>query len=389
MEESDTINVAAGSARTQHPSSIQIRIQIDGSVVQSDQKVNGIVEPGDNLDGDFARERLETVGNEQDLILKLGAVQEENVGLKAYIQQRNEDDAEHGFEPLEPSYSTMKQRATDALYHSGIQTVKRMKAAKDTHLNLEGFRAGDACALSRHVNFEVLHVAARAGLVDYNNFDVGPNGTLDLTELGLKKVAISEGFISYLEVAETGAFQESAQLTAKARKLMDIGGFWMQGHRSLLPLKDLLNGQQGVTPASFVRYISEMYKQTAESLMELLSTAKTFADRGFVKMLTVRKTLIALYSQYENGRVSAETNCMLNDLEELRRRRELSQYLFKIAFAYFDLVEFSKEIVKGSKLPLDYATPSPAEEELTRSLAARRVVSNNINSFLEGFNTEE
>ena len=41
MEESDTINVAAGSARTQHPSSIQIRIQIDGSVVQSDRKPSG------------------------------------------------------------------------------------------------------------------------------------------------------------------------------------------------------------------------------------------------------------------------------------------------------------------------------------------------------------
>ncbi|RSL64966.1 hypothetical protein CEP54_004483 [Fusarium duplospermum] len=191
--------------------------------------------------------------NQEETAIKLRAAEKEIDGLNAHIERFNKERSESGFEPLEPSHATMKRKAMDALYRPGTRTVKRMRLAEDTHLDLEGFRAREACELSGKVNNEVLRIAARAGLLNFQHFSTGPNGTLGLTEFGLKKAATSEGFRSYLEEVENGEM-ENAELTAKARKLLSKGGFWVQGHRSLLQLKDLLNGQE-VTPANLVQCI--------------------------------------------------------------------------------------------------------------------------------------
>ncbi|RTE82094.1 hypothetical protein BHE90_003408 [Fusarium euwallaceae] len=191
--------------------------------------------------------------NQEETAIKLRAAEKDIEGLNAHIERLNQEHSECGFEPLEPSHATMKRKAMDAIYRPGIRTVKRMRLAEDTHLDLEGFRAREACELSGKVNNEVLRIAARAGLLNFQHFSTGPNGTLGLTEFGLKKAAASEGFRSYLEEVENGE-KETAELTAKARNILSKGGFWVQGHRSLLPLKDLLNGEE-VTPANLVQCI--------------------------------------------------------------------------------------------------------------------------------------
>lgn len=131
------------------------------------------------------------------------------------------------------------------MYHNGAADVKKMRLAEDTHLDLEELRPTEACELIGNVNNEVLRVAARAGLLNFQHFNTGPNGTLGLAQFGLKKAATSEGFRSYLEAVEHGE-KKSAELTAKARDLMSKSGFWLQEHRPLLPLKDLLNGQEAI-----------------------------------------------------------------------------------------------------------------------------------------------
>ncbi|RSL64963.1 hypothetical protein CEP54_004484 [Fusarium duplospermum] len=101
-----------------------------------------------------------------------------------------------------------------------------------------------------------------------------------------------------------------------------------------------------------------------------------------------RKPLCALYSKYETGRLSSSTNWMLaNDLPG-RPRLGMARYLFKIAFNYFELFDFSKEIVGKAKLPPELASPSAAEEELTLSLAAHKKASSEIDTLLVDIDEE-
>jgi len=136
-----------------------------------------------------------------------------------------------------------------------------------------------------------------------------------------------------------------------------------------------------------------MRKQTAGSLVELLNAAKMLKESGWTEMTTemitsTRKPLLALYSKYENGKLSSSTNFMLaNDLPG-RPRLAMARGLFKIAFNYFDLFDLSKEIVENSKLPAKYASPSAAEEELIRSLAAHKEVSSEIDTLLAAIDEE-
>ncbi|RSM21045.1 hypothetical protein CDV31_000093 [Fusarium ambrosium] len=99
-------------------------------------------------------------------------------------------------------------------------------------------------------------------------------------------------------------------------------------------------------------------------------------------MEAFRKPMRALYSKYETRKLSFSTNFMLaNDLPG-RPRLAMARELFKIVFNYFDLFDFSKEIVEKAKLPPQFASPSAAEEELARSLAAHKKVSSDIGNFL-------
>lgn len=103
---------------------------------------------------------------------------------------------------------------------------------------------------------------------------------------------------------------------------------------------------------------------------------------------STREPLLALYSKYEDGKLSSSTNFMLaNDLAG-RPRLVIARDLFKIAFSYFGLFDLSKEIVENCKLPPEYASPSAAEQELIRSLAAHKEVSSEVDTFLEAIDEE-
>ncbi|KAL6358734.1 hypothetical protein LRP88_08926 [Fusarium phalaenopsidis] len=67
-----------------------------------------------------------------------------------------------------------------------------MKTAAEAHLNLEGLDADDTCRLMGHAHEEVLGVAAMAELFNPTHFEVGPSGTIGLTESGLMAVADSK-----------------------------------------------------------------------------------------------------------------------------------------------------------------------------------------------------
>lgn len=133
-----------------------------------------------------------------------------------------------------------------------------------------------------------------------------------------------------------------------------------------------------------------MRKHTASSLVKLLNAAKMLNDNFRAEMTTemmetTRKPLVALYGKYENGKLSSSTNLMLaNDLPG-RPRLAMALFLFKVAFNYFDLFDLSKEIVENAKLPPEFASPSAAEEELIRSLAAHKAASSEIDRHLAIF----
>ncbi|RSM03420.1 hypothetical protein CEP52_007398 [Fusarium oligoseptatum] len=321
---------------------------------------------GSSLEARFYKCQFELANNhmqnQEGMAMDLRAAHQDIDGLNAHIARLNEEDDACGFEPAEPSHTTLKRKAVECLYRHGTPDVKKMRLAEETYLNLEGFRPAEACELVGNINNEVLRVAAKAGLLNFRHFSTGPSGTLGLTEFGLKKAAISDGFRSYLEEVENGE-KETAELTAKARNILSKGGFWVQGHPSLLPLKDLLNGQELLNAAKMLHdsFMAEM----TEEMMEAF-----------------RKPMRALYSKYETRKLSFSTNFMLaNDLPG-RPRLEMARELFKVAFNYFDLFDFSKEIVEKAKLPPQFASPSAAEEELARSLAAHKKVSSDIDNFL-------
>ncbi|KAI8719555.1 hypothetical protein NCS52_00736600 [Fusarium sp. LHS14.1] len=219
------------------------------------EKLNNAV--GSNLEARFYKCQYEIansqVQSQDEMAIELRAARKDIDGLNAHIERLNEEHGECGFEPLEPSHATLKRKAVESLYRDGTLDVKKIRLAEDIHLDLEGLRPVEACDLIGKVNNEVLRVAARACLVNFQHLNTGPNGTLGLTQFGLKKAATTEGFRSYLEAVEHGE-EKSAELTAKARDLMSKSGFLLQGHQSLLPLKDLLKGRE-VAPANLVQCI--------------------------------------------------------------------------------------------------------------------------------------
>lgn len=196
-------------------------------------------------------------------------------------------------------HTTLKRRATNELYHPG--TPKKMKMAAETHLNLEGLDANDTCRLMGHAHDEVLGVAAMAGLFNPTHFEVGPSGTIGLTESGLMAVAdakVARG--GNPEAFQNWTRRKCVLIATEVRYRMDRGSFWEDGHASLLPLKSLLNGGQEVSPGEVVEYISRMYKQIADSLEALLETAKTLKSQRHEPMTEEMKTAVmrALHALY-------------------------------------------------------------------------------------------
>lgn len=246
---------AQNKAQQQELERFKAQHEAISSMTEELEKLDNAV--GSNLEARFYKCQFEIandqVQNHEEMAIELRAAQKDIDGLNAHIERLNEEHAECGFEPLEPSHATLKRKAMESLYCDGTPDVKKMRLAEDTNLDFEGLRPSEACELSGKINNEVLRVAARAGLLNFQHFSTGPNGTLGLTQFGLKKAATSEGFRSYLEAVETRE-KKGTKLTNKARELMFKLGFWRQGHRSLLPLKDLLSVQE-VTPANLVQCI--------------------------------------------------------------------------------------------------------------------------------------
>jgi hypothetical protein len=284
-------------------------------------------------------------------------------------------------------HTTLKRRATNELYHPG--TPKKMKMAAETHLNLEGLDANDTCRLMGHAHDEVLGVAAMAGLFNPTHFEVGPSGTLGLTESGLMAVAdakVARG--GNPEASQNWTRRKCALMATEVRYRMDRGSFWEDGHASLLPLKNLLNGGQEVSPGEVVEYISRMYKQIADSLEDLLETAKTLKSQRHEPMTEEMKTAVmralhALYSQHESGRSSPATRLRVANTLPGRPRLEIAQYLVGIAEKYLSMVVFSDGILKHAK-------PRPVEDalQLAQSLAQQKQLSSDIQRLLDAHDDE-
>lgn len=130
-----------------------------------------------------------------------------------------------------------------------------------------------------------------------------------------------------------------------------------------------------------------MRKQTADSLLELMKAANILYESYMAEMTAemteaFRKPLRALYSKYETGKLSSSTNFMLADDLPGRPRQVMARNLFKIVFNYFDLFDFSKEIMGKANLPPELASPPAAEEALTKSLATYKNFPSEIDAFL-------
>ncbi|EEU48857.1 uncharacterized protein NECHADRAFT_75428 [Fusarium vanettenii 77-13-4] len=272
-------------------------------------------------------------------------------------------------QPSQLLHATLKRRATDDLYHPG--TPKKMKTAAETHLNLEGLDANDTCRLMGHAHEEVLGVATIAGLFDPTHFEVGPSGTIGLTESGLLAVADSKAARGgNSEALQNWIRRKCALMVAEVRHRVDCGGFWRDGHTSLLPLKNLLNGGQEISPGEVVQCISRIYEQIADSLEDLLETAKTLKSQRHEPMTEETKTAVmralnTLYSQHEVGRLSSATRLRVANTLPGRPRLEMAQYLVGIATNYLDPVVFNDGAMKRVK-------PLEDKLQLVRSLRQRR-----------------
>lgn len=352
---------------------------------------------GTSLEALFYKQELKTarqkMRQQEDLVIELAAARQENKGLQRELDELNEKHAESGFEPLEHGHIPMKRAAEDVLYHLGATTPKRMKTSKDNHLPLVGLDANKACELAGNVNYEVLRVAARGGLLHHEHFDIGPNGTLGLTEFGIQKAVISEKFRSHLESYEDWRTKQNQELTADARKLMEKGGFWTHGHESLLPLKHLLESNQDATPGDLVHCISVVYEDTRKMLTTLQDRARKLKDspRAVLSnenLTDITRPIKALFSSYKDGMLSPSVAFKIANLLPGRPRIQLAENLTGLVRNYLRLADFSEKVARNAKVPLEFVPSTAANEELARSLASLGELSGEIGSLLAELDEE-
>ncbi|KAL2675403.1 hypothetical protein Neosp_011587 [[Neocosmospora] mangrovei] len=252
--------------------------------------------------------------------------------------------------------ATLKRRATGNLHYSG--TPKKMKSAAETHLNLEGLDVNDAGRLMGYAHEEILSVATTAGLLNPTYFEVGPSGTIGLTESGLMAVANSKVARTDCDAPQNRGRGKRDSLAAEVRPFMDKGGFWNDGHSSLLPLKNLLNGGQEISSGEVVHCITRMYEQIADSLEDLLETVETLTSHRHEPMTEEMKTSVmrainTLYSQHGAGNPSLATRSSVANTLPGRPRLEMAQYLVDIAGKYLHMVLFSDGLLKPAKPVMD------------------------------------
>ncbi|KAI8691667.1 hypothetical protein NCS56_00159800 [Fusarium sp. Ph1] len=201
-----------------------------------------------------------------------------------------------------------------------------MKTAAEAHLNLEGLDADDTCRLMGHAHEEVLGVAAMAELFNPTHFEVGPSGTIGLTESGLMAVADSK--------VARGDNPEALQN-------------WTRRKCALI-----------------------LKSQRYEPRTEEMKTA-------------VMRALYALYSQHESGRPSPATRLRVANTLPGRPRLEIAQYLVGIAEYYLKMVVFSDGILKDAR-------PRPVEDalQLAQSLVQQKLLSIDIQRLLGAHDDE-
>lgn len=284
-------------------------------------------------------------------------------------------------------HTTLKRRAIDDLYHPG--TPKKMKTAAETHLNLEGLDANDTCRLMGHAHKEVLGVATMAGLFNPTHFEVGPSGTIGLTESGLMAVAdskVARG--GNTEALQNWTRGKRTLVTDEVRYRMDRGGFWDSGHASLLPLRNLLVEEEEISPGQMLDYILQMDEQIADSLEDLLETVKTLKSRWLEPMTEGMKTAVmralhALYSHHEIGVPTPDTLLRVNNTLPGRPRLKIAQYLVGIAENYLNMVFFTVGILTNTM-------PGPVKNslQLSRFLAQQKRLSSDIQWLLDGYDNK-
>ncbi|KAI8719553.1 hypothetical protein NCS52_00736400 [Fusarium sp. LHS14.1] len=275
--------------------------------------------------------------------------------------------------------ATLKRRATGDLHYSG--SPKKMKSAAETHLNLEGLDANDAGRLMGYAHKEILSVATTAGLLNPTYLEVGPSGTLGLMESGLMAIEDSKPARTDPDAPQNRGRRKGDSLAAEVRHLMDQGGFWKDGHTSLLPLKNLLNGGQEISSAEVVHCITRMHEQVADSLEDLLETEETLTSHRHKPMTEEMKTAVmralnALYSQHGAGSPSLAARSSVANALPGRPRLKMAQYLVGIAGKYLDLIVFSDGLLKPVK-------PVMNELQFTRSLTREFRLSNAIRQLLD------
>ncbi|RMJ10469.1 hypothetical protein CDV36_009910 [Fusarium kuroshium] len=282
--------------------------------------------------------------------------------------------------------TTLKRRATNDLYHPG--TPKKMKTAVNTHLNLEGLDANDTCKLMGHAHEEVLGVATMAGLLNPAHFEVGPSGTIGLTEFGSKMAASPETTKADPETFRNLETRKWALMATEIRYFMNQGGFWGDGHSSLALLRAILDEKYEVSSEDLLDYVLGVYKNVADPLADLLDTAQTLKSQRYEPMTEEIKTdimraLSVLYSQHKGKGLSPVTRSKVANTHPGRPRLEMAQYLVGIAKNYLDMFVFSDASLKHTDpLPTKYA------QQLARSLAQQKQLSTDIQSLLDAHGDE-
>ncbi|RSL64979.1 hypothetical protein CEP54_004479 [Fusarium duplospermum] len=280
----------------------------------------------------------------------------------------------------------LKRRATDDLYHPG--TPKKMKTASETHLNLEGLDVNDTCRLMGHAHEEVLGVAAMAGLLNPMHFEVGPSGTIGLTEFGSMAAAGPETTTTDPETFQNLERRRRALITTELRYFMDQGGFWEKGHISMPVVQYMLDEKSLVSPENLLDYVLWVYKSMASTLADLLDTAKTLMSQRHELMTdelttAIMRALNALHRQHQGGGVSPATRLKVANTDPGRPRLEMVQYLVGITKNYLDMFVFSDAALNHTRpLPDEYA------EQLARSLEQQKQLSTDIQRLLTAYDDE-
>ncbi|UPK99536.1 hypothetical protein LCI18_010471 [Fusarium solani-melongenae] len=258
-----------------------------------------------------------------------------------------------------------------------------MKTAAEIHLNLEGLDANDAGRLMGYAHEEILDFAAMAGLLNPTYFEVGPSGTIGLTESGLMAAAGPDP-----TTADPGA---CALMATEVRYFMHRGGFWEDGHVSMAPLVYMLDEKFEVALEELLGHITAMYEITADPLADLLDTVKTLKNQRHEPMPEEMKTAImraldVLYSQHEGDGPSPATLLRVANTHPGRPRLEMAQYLVGIAEKYLNMVVFSDGILKCTKRT--WSRPVENAQQLARSLAQQKQLSTGIQGLLDSHDDE-